>query len=598
MHKKRLQRLAKLVFLALTSVIVITLVFAPSLNYTVLAKVSESVLQKKSIVAVKYTDNIERLVDQVNQLPDPQDRRDRAFLIRLKAALLQRNNFSLNHPNNGDEQLYASENYIANFTKALPHDELGQVDNSAYSVELKAIETGNFADFEAIPLGGTTKLANPETAYAFDHEGIDSHGLTIPPAPTFSSAETASDIAESYWQALTRDVPFSSYDNSQDTQAAAADLSSFSDFRGPKQSAHVTASTLFRADLPGVLTGPYISQFLWLDVPYGIGVSANYPTNDGQLGVGAVPIPLNSQQRNFAIAGLDYLTERQEWLNVQNGQPSSKRTQLESQARYIHTGRDLAEYTHRDYPYQTFVNAALILLGQGPAAIKSNNPYLNAKTQVGGSTLGYRDLLDEVARVANQAIKAAWYQKWLIHRRLRPEAFAGWIDNQKKGLASYPINEEILNSPVLERVFSKYGSYLLPQAFPEGSPVHPSYPASHSTYTGAAVTVLKAFFNESFVFPNPVVTSDDGLSLLNYTGSALTVGGELNKLAANIAIGRDIAGIHWRADSIVGLKLGEALAISILQDRTRLYNEPFSGFTLTKFDGTTITIKDGIITGL
>lgn len=70
------------------------------------------------------------------------------------------------------------------------------------------------------------------------------------------------------------------------------------------------------------------------------------------------------------------MTDRQEWLSIQNGQPSSKRTQLDSPARYIHTGRDLAEYT-----------AALILLGQGPAAIESNNPYLNAKTQVGGTTL-------------------------------------------------------------------------------------------------------------------------------------------------------------------------------------------------------------------
>ena len=599
MRQKFLLRKPKLVFLALASLIcVITLVFPTFLNDAVLAKEPKNFLQKTSIIAVNpSTDNLEQLVNQVNRLPDAKDRREQAFLIRLKAALLERNNFSFNHPNNEDEQLYASQNYIANFTKALPHNELGLVDPSAYSAELSALETGNFADFEAIPLGGTTKLANPQAAYAFDLEGIDSHGLTIPPAPIFSSAETASEIAEDYWQALTRDVPFSKYDNNPDTQAAASDLSNFSDFRGPKENAQVTTGTLFRSDIPGVLTGPYLSQFLWLDVPYGVGVTPNFPTNDGQLGVGVVPVPTNSQQRNFATPGIDYLTDRQEWLNNQNGQPSSNRTQLDPQARYIHTSRDLIEYTHRDYPYLTFVNAALLLLGQGPGAIEPNNPYLNAKVQVGGTTLGVRDLLDEVARVANQATKAVWYQKWLVHRRLRPEAFAGWIDNQKKGLASYPINQEIFNSPVLERIFSKYGSYLLPQAFPEGSPVHPAYPSGHATYTGASVTVLKAFFNESFVLSNPVVASDDGLSLHNYTGSSLTVGGELNKLASNIVLARDAAGIHWRSDAIVGLKLGEALAISVLQDRSRLYNEPFSGFTLTKFDGTTITIKDATVIG-
>ena len=100
----------------------------------------------------------------------------------------------------------------------------------------------------------------------------------------------------------------------------------------------------------------------------------------------------------------------------------------------------------------------------------------------------------------------------------------------------------------------------------------------------------KHFFNESFVIPSPVVASPDGLSLTAYSGPPLTVGGELNKLAANIAIGRDTAGTHWRTDGIEGMNLGEAVAIGILQDYSTTYNEVFSGFSLTKFDGTTITI--------
>ncbi|MBR8833690.1 MAG: hypothetical protein DSM106950_06535 [Stigonema ocellatum SAG 48.90 = DSM 106950] len=201
MPKKPLVRKPTLVFLALASIVcTITLLVSPFLNFTVLAKVPKGFPQETSIVAVNPSvDNFEQLVDQVRQLPDTKDRRNQAFLNRLRAALNQRNNFSLDHPNNGDEQLYANQNYLANFTKALPHDALGQVDTSAYTAELSAIKTGNFEDFEAIPLGGTAKLANPESAYAFELEGIDSHGLTIPPAPTFSSAETASEIGEDYW---------------------------------------------------------------------------------------------------------------------------------------------------------------------------------------------------------------------------------------------------------------------------------------------------------------------------------------------------------------------------------------------------------------
>jgi hypothetical protein len=48
--------------------------------------------------------------------------------------------------------------------------------------------------------------------------------------------------------------------------------------------------------------------------------------------------------------------------------------------------------------------------------------------------------------------------------------------------------------------------------------------------------------------------------------------------------------VHWRSDGIEGIQLGEALAISVLKDRKRLYTEPFSGFTLTKFDGNPIVI--------
>jgi hypothetical protein len=68
------------------------------------------------------------------------------------------------------------------------------------------------------------------------------------------------------------------------------------------------------------------------------------------------------------------------------------------------------------------------------------------------------------------------------------------------------------------------------------------------------------------------------------------VGGELNKLASNISQGRNIAGVHWRSDAVESNRLGEAAAISVLKDMFNTYAEPFEGFSLTKFDGTTITI--------
>jgi hypothetical protein len=110
---------------------------------------------------------------------------------------------------------------------------------------------------------------------------------------------------------------------------------------------------------------------------------------------------------------------------------------------------------------------------------------------------------------------------------------------------------------------------------------------------GACVTALKAFFSETFVIPSPVASSDDGLSLVPYNGSdagQITVGGELNKLANNVALGRDMAGVHWRSDAEQALLLGEKVTISILRDQRPTYNEPFNGFTFTRFNGTSITV--------
>ena len=148
----------------------------------------------------------------------------------------------------------------------------------------------------------------------------------------------------------------------------------------------------------------------------------------------------------------------------------------------------------------------------------------------------------------------------------------------------------MLNSQAVAVVFANTGSYLMPHAFPEGCPLHPSYGQGHGTVAGACSTIVKAFFDDSWVIPNPVVASEDGLSLAPYTGAdagQITIGGEINKVAANIALGRNHAAVHWRSDYQDSLILGEAVAISVLRDQRPCYSENFQGLTFTKFDGTT-----------
>jgi hypothetical protein len=493
---------------------------------------------------------------------------EKAYKIRKEAAGFQKDIPMPGHPCNGDEELYPYK--IANYSKAMPHNELGEVDMSAYKIWIKALTTGNSEMFENIPLGGVRKFANPQGAYAFDLEGPNSHHLTMPASPKFSSAWMASEMAEDYWRALTRDISFAEYETNYLIRQAAYDMSNFLDYAGPKEGGVVTPGTLFRGNTEGDLVGPFISQFLSKDVPFGSKTL--------------------QQQYRTTLAEKDYMTSYDEWLNIENGDNPSSPPVFDPKPRYIRNGRDLGEWVHGDFTYQSVLNACLILLGFGDKALCSENPYLCSKTQNGFITFGSAYILDLIGKSARIALEAAWFQKFLVHRRLRPEEFGGRVHNTLIGAASYPINSELLNCKAVSRVFNKYGTYLLPMAYPEGCPTHTSYPAGHACIAGAGVTMMKAFFNEDFIIPNPVVASTDGLSLFSYEDISLTVGGELNKLGSNLSLGRDTAGVHWRSDGIGGLKIGEAVAIGILHDFKKTYNEEFKGFCFTKFDGTTVII--------
>jgi hypothetical protein len=493
-------------------------------------------------------------------------RRTAAYNKRLAAAIQQRNLALPAHPANNDETLYP--NFIGSFTKALPHNTVGEVDGNAYRLYRQAFVTRTQAAFNAIPLGGVVKLANPQASLAYSIEGGDSHHFTMPAAPALASAWAAGEMVEVYWRAWTRDVPFIDYGSSPAIAAAAGDLSSLPDFRGPKSGGSVTPGTIFRGGLPGEATGPLISQFLWKNIPFGAAtITQRYRTT--------------AENDNHA-------TSFAHWLNLQNG-GAPLTTAAADGPYYIASGRDLAEYVHYDFSYQAFLSAALILLSYGGGALDENHPYRSIANQGGFVTFGAAHLLDLVARVANEALKAAWYQKWLVHRRLRPEAYAGLVHRVVEDGAEYPLHASVLNSAVLPLIQGVYSTSLLPLAYPEGCPTHPAYPGGHATISGACVTVLKAYFKETFEIPSPVQANALGDQLLVYSG-ALTVGGELNKLASNVGYGRDTGGVHWRSDESEALLLGEDVAIRFLRDHKTLTHESFAGFSLTKFDGTTITI--------
>lgn len=500
----------------------------------------------------------------------PLERAFKAFQVRNQAAQDNLRQPLAPHPENGDESRYA--NKLNSYTKGLPHDDLGIVDATAYQALIKALKSGKDADFEAIPRGVTNgaKQRNPQAAYTYYLEGRDPHSFSMSVAPAFNSAWQASEAVEVMWQALTRDVPFVDYETSPLIAEAVADLSTFSDFRGSRDAGLVTANTLFRGIGVGETTGPYISQFLLQPIPTGgIRIEQVY----------RVPVP-----------GNDHLTQYSAWLNIQRGGSPSTSSVFENSPRYLYSGRAMAEYVLRDYIDQPYSNAALILNGYGNAAMSDSNPFKTSATQANGPLFSLNHALDMLARVSMSSQSVAWFQKWLVHRRARPEVFFGRVHNHKTGQASYPLHAELLASAALPKVHAQYGTYLLPMATAAGSPLHPSYPAGHATMAGAAVTMLKAFYKGSHVIPAPKQPSADGTYLMDYVGPPLTVEGELNKLASNISLGRDTAGVHYRSDGDLGMLLGEELAISVLQELVNTYNEDVS-FSFNRFDGTPVTIS-------
>ena len=70
----------------------------------------------------------------------------------------------------------------------------------------------------------------------------------------------------------------------------------------------------------------------------------------------------------------------------------------------------------------------------------------------------------------------------------------------------------------------------------------------------------------------------------------MTIHGELNKLASNMSIGRNMAGVHYRKDGDEGMILGEAVAVQYFKDIKETYNVNIGEISFVGFGGNTITI--------
>jgi len=498
----------------------------------------------------------------------------------------------------------------------------------------------------------------PEAGLTLEPHGPDSHSVTMAAAPQLESDQLAFEIAEVYWLSLLRDVPLTEFtarpqgltgceqkntifDAVKDLNQMSYAKNGFKDAAGEaagirSRARHgvaggpLTTANVFRGVTGGDLSGPYLSQFLLMGCPNpaegGVGFSVTN-IRKGVIGYGAQTV---SQKYRPHLACLDHMTDRASFLDVQEGARVGGAL-FEKKARFITTPRDLATFVHYDALYQAYLNACLMLMGfkapvdPGIAAHNTLDAPLSSdlKNVTDGFALfGGPHVLNLVTEVATRGLKAVRYQKFNVHCRLRPEAVAGLIEFDPYGMGaaiggklSNALKDRVRAWNVVQNGAAKFAqrsaldparlgpagsidakTLLLAMAFPEGSPVHPSYGAGHATVAGACVTMLKAFFDADALIVRDTKPSPDEVRIISREeyacnvvrykpiafvptadGSALTdvgttlkepltVGGELNKLAANIAIARNMAGVHFYTDYIDSLAMGEEVAIRTLSE--------------------------------
>lgn len=537
------------------------------------------------------------------------------------------------------------------------------IGNPALDKKIKKLEDAIAATKPEDGLG-VRAWESQSAGLAYELEGPDAQAVTMPPAPAMGSDELIFEMAEVYAQALLRDIPLAVFQDhapedvdhwKADAATIVAKVNDLLDMidpakRGLKYGESFTVERAFRGITPGDHAGPYLSQFM---IQGSTGINGNDEAQKAErqlVTYGAITV---NQEVRFALPYLDYMTTWDEWYAVQCAAAVGGFEVFANEAasgapkyRGMGTPRDLSTYVHYDALYEAYLNACLLLLAKG-APFDPGIPF-QAKDfvdhQQGFAHFGGPHILSLVTEVATRALKAVRFQKFNVHRRLRPEALAGRIEKSGSlgitDLTKMTTALKGITKLVEDHNKAQHGgkkSKLLPMAFSEGSPMHPAYGAGHATVAGACVTILKAFFDGSAFFKNapskadkdsgkwmgniftPVPTygnktqaqidacRSSGIydTKLKQTSvgphrkteiskelegkQILTVEDELNKLAANISIGRDWAGVHYYSDYAESLKMGEKIAIGILQEQKMMFGEHFS-MSFTRFDGTPLTL--------
>ena len=492
------------------------------------------------------------------------------------------------------------------FSKTLEHDPVtGYPKKDDVDKILDALRLGTKDSLDLIKRHpqATRKLEGVLAHNSVNMIGLTSSAVKPTEILQIDSIGAGFEMAEVYGKMLVRDIPFNSWVGNTDVDKIVADLNKYSNkTTAPVNgSGNITTSNLFRGRGIDELKGPFISQLLLHDIPYGnLTIEQKYRVEEAARLPGDV------------VPGID------EWLKVQNSEPLTSVSNVPTLTRFTNDALVLGGKVHNDPLYAFYYAAALILLGNG---VKPENATLDLGNSTAWTTGSGPDILSAVSHVSKGALLCAWNTKWNIGMKIRPEVYAQRLDLARQNVGGireatpkldtiWQNNEIAQEIKALVQAHHGGSELLLHQQYPEGSPTHPSFVAGHAAVSGACTTILKAMLKVhddtgsiKWSAVGDVKQSNvDGSALEDYTGADATevsIVGELNKLASNIAVGRDFAGVHFRSDGDIGIQMGEEYAISYLIDLCKSYDESLTGsfkeYNLQKFSGEFVKIsKDGV----
>lgn len=365
----------------------------------------------------------------------------------------------------------------------------------------------------------------------------------IPEPMEALSKDMCDQTVELIWMALLRDVKFSQFETNVEVEEAARELERVGIGDG-------TPANIFRAPFAGVEVGDFVSKIFSSPVPHGWSVQS-------------LTVP--------DFAGNEFGVTLTDAASIQNGIVNGELRHGKRQVPVSHTPRSLATLVHKDYALQFGQTAALVLYGNdvGTLAPRQGEPVVHWSVN---------HLLDILSKLETEVLRYTWDAKWR-HLQCRPEEFMIRAENDRQ-FGTYPsIPREFYQTVAVKTLLQEKGNYLLPLAYPEGAPMHPSYPAGHSVLAGAYATLLKVWFDNE---PWPTSAPRDGY----------TVHGELNKAAYNGAVARSFAGIHYREDNINGMLFGEQLALALLPFLfdPRIFPKVYT-LELTTLDGSELEVE-------